>query len=213
MTRILCLVAFGLFAAWGSAAAESFDLGSGHRLEMSLPGDRWTVAREAPAFLIEETAEHLEHELSAQGRSFTDDRLLELAQKRLAANELFVFNPGSGAVLTIDFSPLRDDEDAPSRRSIASSARFAGQGLEEEEGVSDVEYEVNRTEVPGARYAYRVDASYRHHDEGMKFVGIIGFRQPDWFYFYYQDRLRDAKDFASMKTVFESLRLQPQTGR
>ncbi len=72
---------------------------------------------------------------------------------------------------------------------------------------------MNRSEVAGARYAYRVDASYRHHDEAMKFIGIIGFRQPDWFYFYYQDRLRDAMDFASMATVLESIRLQPESAK
>jgi len=213
MIRVVVFLAIVSLVALRPAAAETFSVGSGLKLELSLPSDRWTASSDPPGFLSAEIAEHLEHELLAQGKRFTEGQLDELAAKRLSANEVFVFNADSGAVLTIDFSPLNPDEKAPGRSSVAASARYAGQSLEEEEGVAEVEYEVSRTKVPGARHAYRVDARYRHHGGAMKFIGIVGFSPPCWFFLYYQDRLRDQQDFAGMNRVLESIKLHRNGGK
>lgn len=213
MSRVVVLLAIFSLCGLRPAVAETFSLDTGPTLEMSLPDEQWMTSVDPPDFLIDETAEHLEHELLAQGKRFNKDQLDDLAKKRLSANELFVFNADSGAVLTIDFSPLKPDEKAPSRSSIAASARYAGQSLEEEEGAADVKYEVSRTEVAGARHSYRVDASYRHHDESMKFVGIVGFRPPYWFFFYYQDFLRNPDDFADMNRILDSIKLLGNGGK
>jgi len=161
--------------------AETLPVAPGLTLEFTLPGGHWTVGREAPEFLLEETAEHLEHELAAQGRTLDPSALQAAARKRLAANEAYIYNAASGAYLAIDFSPLREGEAAPGKRTIATSARLAGESLESEEGTSDVSHDYRKAVVTGADVAYRVDAAFRHHDAPRKFIGVIGFRSPYWF--------------------------------
>jgi len=189
--------------------AETLKIVPGVVLQYTLPAERWTVAREAPEFLIEETAEHLEHELAAQGKRPDAAALKAAATRRLAANEVYIFNPDSGAYLAIDFSALREGEKAPGRGAIAESARLAGESLESEEGTSDVRHDYRKAAVPGAEIAYRVDATFRHHDESRRFIGVIGFRAPYWFYLYYTDPLQDAADSGEMEEILRNLVLLP----
>lgn len=201
-----------LFSLPLSLPAETLQLVPGLALKVELPGDRWSISREAPSFLVEEIAEHLEHELVAQGKSLDPAALQAAARKRLAANEAYIVNPASGAYLAIDFSPLREGEKAPGNKAIAASAKYAGEGLVDEEGATEVRQKSSKAEVRGAEVAYRVDASFLLHDEPRKFVGIIGFRAPYWFYFYYTDPLRNDGDIQEMEQILRTLILSPVSG-
>jgi hypothetical protein len=203
----LVLVGGAVLLPWG-AGAETIDVGNGLSIQMDIPPGRWQVYRQPPAFLVAEIAEHLEHELAAQGKPAGAEAVRRAAEKRLAANEAFVCNPASGACLTIDFSPLRPDEDAPGGRAVALSARYAGEGLADEEGVTGLEQRNGKVSVPGAEAASRVDARYQLHGEPRQFIGIIGFLQPSWFFLYYSDPLRDAGDFPEMEKILKSAALQ-----
>lgn len=193
-------------------AAETIRISPGLSVELSIPGERWTLALKAPDFLLEETAEHLEHELAAQGKHVDSAKLKAAAAKRLAANEVFIFNPASGAVMTLDFSPLREGEDPPGRKTVAASARYAGDSLASEEGVSEVDMKTVQKMVVGAEHAHGVEARYRHHGEPTLFVGIVGFVNPHWFFFYYTDPLKDPHDAEDMNTILESLILTSVRG-
>jgi hypothetical protein len=195
-----------------SVAAETINVVPGVALEVNLPGQKWELSRQAPEFLVLETAEHLEHELAAQGKQVDAEKLKEAAGKRLAANELFIFNPESGAVLTVDFSPLRENEKAPRDRTVAASARYAGESLSDEEGIEGVKSKTDRVKLAGAGSAHRIRASYRQHGKPVKFTGIIGFVDPYWFFLYYMDNLRDPGDGAEMGEILESLALKPAGG-
>lgn len=205
MLKVFCLSVFFLFTLPLSLPAETLELVPGLALKVELPGDRWLVSREAPPFLVEETAEHLEHELLAQGKKVDPSQLEAVAKKRLAANEAYIVNRASKAYLTIDFSPLREGETAPGKKAVAASARYAGEGLVDEEGATEVRQKSSKTELQGAEVAYRVDASFRMHDEPRKFIGIVGFRAPYWFYLYYTDPLRDAADIREMEEILQTL--------
>lgn len=194
-------------------SAETVRIQPDLTIELDLPGEEWKLSRQAPLFLEESTAEHLEHELEAAGKRVDSAKLQELAARRLSANEAFVYNPATGAVLTIDFSPLRDGESTPGRRALAASARYAAEGLADEEGFAEVTQQTAKIEVAGARYAYRIDARYRHHGEPTKFVGIVGFVSPYWFYLYYTDPLKDPRDAAAMDRVLKSLVVAPAAGK
>lgn len=206
----LLLVCFSVLPA--SLAAETLPLVPGLALQLELPSERWTLSREAPPFLVAETAEHLEHELLAQGKKVDAAALRVAAEKRLAANEAYVCNLTSGACLAVDFSALRDGESAPSRRTLAESARLSGESLESEEGATEVVQKSSRSSVTGAENAYRVDATYRHHGVAQRFVGIIGFVAPYWFYLYYTDPLRDPADLKEMEQILKALALVPAGG-
>ncbi|BCR04823.1 hypothetical protein DESUT3_18920 [Desulfuromonas versatilis] len=209
LTRLQMAV-LALFLVVGCTAApprvdRTVDVGSGLKLGLALPSERWVVQSTVPDFLVEERAEHLEHELAEKGKQVSREDLLNLSRKRLSANELFVFNPQTRAVLEVDFSPLDKGESAPSRGTVANSARFAGESLSQEEGVTQASADVAKTRVYGAMAAYRLDAAYQHHGHSTRFVGVVGFADPCWFYLYYTDPLADAADLQEMDSLLRNL--------
>jgi hypothetical protein len=177
------------------------------QLDLDLPGERWILSREAPDFLVEKAVADLEAELLGQGKNPDREAIDVAARRRLGANEAFIFNPLSRAHLLVDFSPLRPGEDPPSARTVALSARYAGEGLEQEEGYREVKQKSGKTTLAGAETASRIDASYLRRGEPGVFVGIIGFASPCWFYLYYTDSLRDPRDLPEMETIFRSMRI------
>lgn len=208
MLRLIVLCAVALLAVTRPLAAETVRISPELTVDLALPGEGWEISREAPAFLLADMVEHLEHELAAAGKEVDPGKVQALAARRLAANEAFVYNPASTAALTIDFSPLREGESPPSRRAVATSARYAGEGLADEEGVMELDQQSAKVAVAGAEYAYRVDARYRHHGRPTQFVGIVGFVSPYWFYLYYTDHLRDPRDAAAMDRTLEALTIR-----
>jgi hypothetical protein len=208
MKKILGLLVGLLLLSPFPLLAETLRIDAGLALDFTLPAERWTLTREAPAFLVEENAEHLEHELKAQGRRLEAAALRSEAQKRLAVNEGYLCNPASGACLLIDFSALRADEKAPGAKIIAASARAAAEGMAEEEGMTEVEQKSGPTTVAGADSSYRFDVSYRQHGEPRRMIGIVGFRSPYWFYLYFTDPQRDPADYPDMEKILGSVVLR-----
>ncbi len=208
MLQRLLFVLIVLTVSSANVDAATLRIDSNTAMDFNLPGEHWLLFREAPAFLVDETMEHLGHELAGQGKSPGEEALRQAALKRLAANEAFLCNPASRACLVVDFSPLREGEEAPSRRAVAASARYAGEGLADEEGIADLQQKSEKYRLEGAETAYRIDASFRQHGEPRRFIGIVGFRQPCWFYLYYTDPLNEPKDYSEMEVVLDSLVLR-----
>ncbi|ALC16534.1 hypothetical protein DSOUD_1756 [Desulfuromonas soudanensis] len=177
------------------------------QLEFDLPDQRWVLSREAPDFLVDKAFADLEAELLGQGKNPGRAEIEAAARRRLEANEAFVFNPLSKAHLLIDFSPLRQGEGAPSAQTVNLSARYAGEGLEEEEGYREVKQKSGEFSLAGAAAASRIDASYLRRGEPGVFVGIIGFASPCWFYLYYTDGLSDPRDLPEMEGILRSMRI------
>ncbi len=167
--------------------------------------DGWVRAEEPPQALLDIFAEHIEHEAQEKGYSPSLEQLQDAAKKRLDANEVLLYNPRTNAHITIDMSHLRRGEKVPSKKSIQLSAKYAGQSLEQEEGVSGLTGKSSEATVSGAWYANRYDADYLHHEEKMRFSGIIGFVSPYWFYFYSSDYLKDPADRKKIDQFLETI--------
>ncbi len=198
---MLCLVLMA-----GPVFAETVEVVPGTFLEFSLPNERWQHASEPPTFLVDKTAAHLDPNMKKMIGSQTMSSR-DVALKILSANELFIYNAASEAFLAVDFSPLREGEDAPSRRTIAASARLAGESLANEEGLSDVVQDTSKTRIDGADYAYRLDAGFHKHGDDIRFIGITGFAEPHWFYLYYTDYNQSSQDLAEMETLLKTVRI------
>ncbi|PLX80359.1 MAG: hypothetical protein C0615_01140 [Desulfuromonas sp.] len=181
--------------------ADDIVIGLSYRL------DRWQSESEAPDFLIEEFVHHIEHELAEKGLVRSEEEKIAVARKRLAANELFIFRSESGAWVSIDFSRLREGERAPDRRAVFNSAGYAAESLAGEEGVAALDYRVSAVRLPGAAYAFRLDADYLLHEEPHKFSGLIAFANPYWFYVYYNDPLTDREDFTDIDRMLRTLQV------
>lgn len=202
--RILTLLAL-ILPLCAPVAAETLKMPAGFTLDVNLPGPRWVLSTEAPEMLVAEMAEHLEHDMKAQGKSLDAASLAALARKRLRENEAFIFNPQSKASLLIDFSPLEKGEEAPSDKTVKSSARYAAESMESEEGATEVSHSTAETAIKGARVAHSLTVNYRHHGEATRFYGIVGFASPTWFFLYYTDHLRDPADQAEMEAILKSM--------
>ncbi len=182
------------------------------RLNFYLDPERWRVAEQPPEYLVDDVAEHLEHELEDQGKHPSEKELVQLARERLRNNEAFVFNPETGAHLDVDSSKLREGESVPSAYAIQRSAEYAGESLGSEEGVSDVSYKTENIEIQGAHAATFLDASFRHHDEPRRFLGVIAFADSHWLFLYYTDPLRDEGDYEAMETALRTFSIRTKGG-
>lgn len=167
------------------------------------PSPGWILSLAAPQALVKETARQIAHEPAAANA--TAEQIESVAQRRLAANEAFVYHAVSGAYLTIDFSPLEAGESAPDSSTLRNSARFAAQSLAGEEEVSDVVWNVTSSRIDGAREAYQLAADYRQHGQAMKFLGIIGYVEGSWFFLYYTDPGKDPAAFEEMQSMLDQV--------
>ncbi len=191
-----------------AASAESLSVGENLKLQFELP-EGWEISELAPDFLIKDYAEHVLHELAEQGKEVEPQLVRQKVSERLSANEGYLYNPATGAHLIIDFSPLGAKDKSPSKRTVAASARLAGEQFKEETGIESVRYATEKTHIPGAEAAYRVEADYTQHDHAKRFTGVVGFTSPYWFFLYYTDPLRDSADSAGAKKIFSSLAIVP----
>jgi len=188
-------------------SAETVQISEELNLSFSVP-EGWEMASEPPAILLEEMAKHIAHEAKEKGHSPSHQQLLEAARKRLANNEVLLFNPQSKSYLTLDLSPQSDGERPPSNKTIRLSAKYAGESLKQEEGVDKLESRISQVSVAGSKSAYRYDADYLHHGEPKHFSGIIGFSCSHWYFFYFTDYLSDPEDQNRAEQVFKSLRIE-----
>jgi hypothetical protein len=190
-----------------TALADEIAVGEGLVLKMSLPAG-WALHTEAPEPLVLETAEHIEHEAEAAGKHPTEEQILRVARKRLAANEAIAYHAASGSHLDIDFSPLESDEKPPGSKVLKTSAKYAVQSLEGEEGVSQVKSNVSSAKISGSENAYRLDATYRHHDEPATFIGVIGYAERHWFFLYFTAPGQQADALQTIEELLKSLEIR-----
>ncbi len=182
MRRLVLVLLFLLVSALPLQAAE-IAVGGGLVLSVDL-AEGWVVHTKAPESLVEEIAEHIEHEAVAQGYDPSPEQVREAALKRLDANEAILYHAASGSHIDIDFSHLKPKEKAPALSVLKKSADYASQSLEGEEGVSDMKHAIRVVTVPGAGEAAQLDATYRHHEEVVTFIGVIGYVDRAWFFLY-----------------------------
>ncbi len=193
--------------AWGETTV--FQVAPDLALELTLPGSHWVAKAQPPEFLVEERVEHAAHEIEHQGNQVPSaEQLLAMVRRQLSGNEIYVYNPDTRAHLEIDFSPLNKGESPPGEKSLASSARYAGQSLESEEGVSDLRFRTEKADFPWAKTAYRLEADYLFHGEKRRFLGIIGFIRDNWVFLYYTDPLARGDDFQEMEAILSGLNLR-----
>lgn len=209
MRKTLPFVMILLCFACSPSGAETIAIDASRSLQVDLPGGKWQLTREAPSFLVEESVEHLTHEVAAKGQKVSLEKVREVARRRLGANEAYLCQSESRACLVVDISPLRPGEDPPTAKSVRLSAKFAAEGLKEEEGIEGLKQTVRPIRVPGSSYTYRIDASYRQHGEKRKFIGIVAFAHPCWIYLYYTDPLRDPADAGIIEKVLTSASVLP----
>jgi hypothetical protein len=204
-----CYFLFILFCLPLLAHAETVRVSDGTTLRFDIPAG-WELTTEPPAFLLEEMAEHLSHDAAEKGYSPGKEQLLEAARKRLAANEVLLFNPVSKSYLTLDLSHMSQGERPPSIKTIKLSAKYAGESLEHEEGVSNLKSTTGEVAIAGGGTAYRYAADYLLHDDPRHFSGIIGFVSPYWYFFYYTDFLKDPEDKQRAERLINSLKIEIQ---
>lgn len=188
------------------AYAETVHISNLISIVFDIP-EGWVQAKEPPQPMLEIFAEHIGHEAEEKGHSPSHEQLIEAAQKRLKTNDVILYNPNTNAHMLLDMSPLRRGEKAPSKNSIRLSAKYAGQSLEQEEGVTNLTGQSSAFSIPGAWYAYRYDADYLHHDEKMRFSGVVGFISPYWFYYYHTNYLKDPADLEKAEKIFKTLHI------
>jgi hypothetical protein len=167
----------------------------------------WSVSTEPNQELVEHLAEHVLEEAASQGKKLTDEQARRVAMNRARHNQLFVVNEKSGAHLLISFSPLKEGESAPSARSVAESAKSAVAGVGDE-GWEVASASYATTAVQGAQIAQWFAIDYTHEGEPSKFMGIVGFAHPYWFWFYSTDHLENPED----QDVLERLMLETKIG-
>ena len=163
----------------------------------------WTLHLEPPEALVLEMAAHVAHEPAAANASAA--QIEKVTRKRMAANEAFVYHTASGARLEIDFSPLEQGASAPSTKTLRTSAEYAAQSLEGEEGVSNVAWDVIPVKIQGAREAFQLVADYQRHDLPVKFVGTIGYVEGYWLFLYFTDPSQKPEVFEQMQEMLGKL--------
>lgn len=172
------------------------------------PSESWALFLEPPESLVKEAASHVAHEPAAANA--TAEQIENVARKRMAANEAFVYHAASGAHLDIDFSPLDQGNSAPSARTLRNSAKYAAQSLEGEDDVTDLVWDVTSAKINGVDDTFLLSAKYLQHDHPMTFRGYIGYVEKYWFFLYftaperYPEALREMQemlDHASIRTA------------
>lgn len=198
-----------LFFFAESQAGEAVKISSRLSLHYDLPNG-WVASAEPPQFLVDQMAEHMEHDAAAKGHYPSKKQMETAARKRLTTSEVLLYNPQTYAYMSLDFSQLRQGEQAPSQKTIELSTRYAAESLRNEEGVSDLRSSDRPVEISGAWHAHRFDATYRHHDKPMAFIGVVGFTSPYWFYFYFTDFQRNEQDRKNAEAILRKISIDAE---
>lgn len=206
--RWLMLIVLVL-AVPATTLAAGYEVRPGVEISFATPPSPWQVGKEPPDFLVKEHGAHINPAQLAAARKAGIDSPEEAARQRLKTNELFIFNPQSGAHLEIDLSPLREGEDPPSAGTLQASARYAAEGLEGEEGIEAAKSKVGKTRITGGKAAYRVDADFLKHGQATRFIGVITFALDHWVYLYYTGPQPGLEDLAVVNQVLDSFSIAP----
>jgi len=198
-----------LLAVSNLALAAGYEVQPGIEISFAPLPPPWQVSNEPPDSLVKESTAHINPAQLAAARKAGIDSPEEAARQMLKANELFLYNPQSGAHLKIDFSPLREGESPPSARALKSSARYAAEGLQDEEGIEAAKSKVGKTRITGAKAACRVDADFMMHGVATRFIGVITFARNHWLYLYYTGPYPGLEDLVVVNRILESFSIAP----
>ncbi|HKI51430.1 MAG TPA: hypothetical protein VJ995_05100 [Geothermobacteraceae bacterium] len=201
----LSLVVFALCASAIATSAATLTV-SDHLALVYRQPQGWQATSSAPEFLVRQTTEHVARHLREAGKPVPEE-LEQQVRKRLANNELFLYNPQTRAHLEIDFSVINAEDDPPPKESIAKSARYAKDELSQEPDLTDVVSDDHEYALKGAAVAYRVDATYQRDGEPRRFVGVISFVDRYWVFIYYTDEARSEEDLQRLAEVLSGLSL------
>jgi len=201
----LSLVVFALCASAIATSAATLTVSEHLALVYQQP-QGWQATFSAPEFLVRQTTEHVAMHLREAGKPVPDE-LEQKVRKRLATNELFIFNPQTQAHLDIDFSAINADQEPPLKQSLAKSAKYAKEELSREPDLTEVVSSYYEYALKGAAVAYRVDASYKRDGEPRRFVGVISFVDRYWVFLYYTDEARNEEDLQRLAEVLSGLSL------
>lgn len=197
------LLALSLAVA-GPAVAAVSEVRPGILVNFSDLPSTWQMSTEPPEILVRQSAAHISPGQLAAARKTGIDNPEDAARQMLKGNELFLYNPHSGAHVKVDFSPLRIDEAPPRARTLKASAHYAAESLQGEEGIEGATSKVGKARLAGVKAAYRIDAEYRMHGEPTRFIGIVSFAHDHWIYLYYTGPNPGLEDLKIANAVFES---------
>jgi hypothetical protein len=92
---------------------------------------------------------------------------------------------------------------------LQSSARYAAEGLQDEEGIEDANSKVGKTRISGVKAVYRVDADFLMHGQATRFIGVITFARDHWIYLYYTGPHPGLEDLAVVSRFLEGFSIAP----
>lgn len=205
------LLFIGLFFTSSLALGSEYELQPGIKVTFEEPVSPWQINKNPPEFLVRERAAHLHEPQLEAARKAGLKTPEEAATRMLQVNELFMFNPQTGAHLEIDFSPLRDGESPPVPGTLEASAKFAAEGLDAEEGIELLDSKVSEVHIGGAEHAFRVDADYRRHGKSVRFIGIVTFAQGNWVFLYYTGPEQSKDDLAVVNDILSKVTIAPRS--
>lgn len=195
---VLGLVALPVYAV-------EIAVGEGLVLEISL-SEGWALHFEPPEALVKEAASHVAHEAAAANASA--EQIEEVARRRLAVNEAFIYHAASGAHLDIDFSPLGPGQSTPSAQTLRNSAEYAAQSLENEDDVAALAWEVSSAKINGVDEVFLLSADYLQHDHQTTFRGYIGSVDKNWFYLYFTAPGKNPEVLQEMQSMLDSVSIR-----
>ena len=201
------LLALSLFFISTSALAATLTTPANHQMTWHLP-DGWEIATSLPEALLAETVRSLAAEAREHKAAPTPAQLEQAARNRLAANELLLFHPQSGAWIGFDFSPLHQGEAQPTRESLQLSARYALESLQNEAGIELLDSEHRSLSLPGAADTRLILARYLKGESETLLQGLVGALPGEWFYIYATSYPGKA-DLAQIEELFKQLAFTP----
>jgi hypothetical protein len=204
-----CLLLALLLAVSNLAVAAGYEVRPGIEISFEPLALPWQVSKEPPDFLIQKRAAHLHAAQLEAARKAGIDSPEEAARQMLKAEELFLFNPESGAHLTIDFSPLREGEAPPRAGTLKASASYAAEDLKDEDGIEGAKSKIGKIRIKGTKAAYRVDADFLMHGTATRFIGVITFARDHWIYLYYTGPHPGLEDLAVVSRFLEGFSIAP----
>lgn len=206
MKRISFLLLVWIFLP-NLAMAGVYELKPGLKVVLPEVASPWKVTTEPSQELVEHLTEHILEEAKEMGQNPTNEQAREVALKRARNNQLFVTNQVSDAHLLISFSPLKEGEKAPSAKMVASSAKYAAEGVTDE-GWEVISTRHAVTAIKGAQAAQWFAIDYTHEGEPSLFMGIVGFADPYWFWLYGNDHLENPKDKDFLEKLILGIQVQ-----
>lgn len=211
MKYLTAILALSVIFLPRHSAADALRLVSDTIIHYQLPSSRWQVSVEPPQLAIDAMYVDLVHDKKKKGEDFDPDTLRSAAVRFLQTNNLYIYNVKSEAYLMISLSPYAEKSGPPNAKTIRNSAERVATAISEHADVDDLtpyRTTISAIEIPGMKYATRIDSNFPLFGEPHRFIGIVAFSHPYWIFIYYNDKLASDSDLAEMQEIFRSVRLE-----